>query len=130
MKKLALFGGCLLAVVCAVTLGLHSNATAQGCMINIHNIQKSFDPTNCSVTVTWDTDHSTNTNYVDWGATCTSLVNQANGTGGKNHSATFDITGYQGSGKKIAIQITSSAPCGSETSSCQPVTVNDCIQSP
>jgi len=127
MKKLVLFGGSLFVLACAVTLGLHQNAAAGGCTVNINNIQKSFSAVNCEETVTWDTDVATNTNYVDWGADCNSLINTANAGNGHHHSATFDVTGYS-SQDKIAIQITSSASCGSESTSCLPAAISECIQ--
>lgn len=127
MKKLMLLGGSLFAVVCVVALGLHANAVAGNCAVNIHNIQKVFDPVNCEETISWDTDVATNTNYVDWGADCTSLTNTSNAGNGHHHSTTFDVSGYT-SQVKIAIRITSSSACGSETSSCQPATIGDCIR--
>ena len=61
--KRPLLGGVMLAIALAGFLGLYA-PDAYGTACGIGNIQKSFDPLACTVTVTWTTTASTDTNYV------------------------------------------------------------------
>jgi len=127
MKRFFLVCGSILAIAVAGYLGFHASV-AYGTACGISNIQKSFSPSACTVTITWNTSTSTGENYVHWGANsgCTnpSYPNTANATSGTSHTAVIDCTDV---GPKIAFQVESIGASCSETSGCNTATSGPCF---
>ena len=82
---------------------------------------------NCELTISWDTDIRTYTNYVTWGENCNALNFTAYANNGRSHSTTFDVTGYSDN-DKLAFTITSGDPCALETTSCMSAAISPCLQ--
>jgi hypothetical protein len=129
MTRIVLVLSGFLIFAAAFVLGsLVGSATGSPSDINIHNIQKSFDPVACEVTISWDTDECTTTNTVHWDtASCQqspSFPYSAGGGGaGRSHTAILDVTG---TGNKISFYIESSNACDTQTTDCMPATSGPC----
>jgi len=116
----------------AISAGLTCSAPADtsGTMTNIKdvvisNVVRTFDATQCKITVTWTTNvKSSSTVY--WGTSCGSLTHTATGTGNvTSHSVSFDAT-YIPRGS-VYIKAESASGCDTEQSSCNSVRRDYCI---
>lgn len=92
--------------------------------LSISNVQKSFDALACTVTISWDTNKSTDTDIVKWDTVSCALnptyPNVENANQGTHHSVTFSV---DGTGPKVAFVIEStkggqfaSTPCAAALS--------------
>jgi hypothetical protein len=124
MKSRALMAFLALAAL------LVSAPLASADQLAISNVETSFDPLACEVTVSWETNKATNTNLVKWdtvpcplGPTYPNVENA--GGGGKNHSVTFSVAAA--ASPKISFVIESSKPGESASTSCAATTSGPCI---
>jgi hypothetical protein len=127
MKRTILLVGCTLALAVMTLLGLQAR-DAYGTSCGISNIQKSFNPLTCEVTVTWNTSASTSENYVHWGQSgCVnpSYPNTVSATSGTSHTAVIDVVDH---GPKINFKVQSIGTSCSEESGCNTSTSGPCIE--
>jgi hypothetical protein len=126
MKKSIVLGSSVFALALTLFLGFQVR-DAYGTACGIGNIQKSFDPLACEVTITWTTSVSTDTNHVHWGQSgCVnpSYPYSVSGTNGTSHTAVIDVTDH---GPKINFKVASSSASCSEESGCNTATSGPCI---
>ncbi|HMB68710.1 MAG TPA: hypothetical protein VKU85_05340 [bacterium] len=118
-----------LAAFLAVTVLLVSAPIASAAPLAISNVQTSFDPLACEVTVSWDTNKNTDTNQVKWDTVPCPLgptyPNVENAGGGQSHSVTFSVAAA--ASPKISYIIESSKPGESAATSCAVRTSGPCI---
>jgi len=113
----------------AVLLVAALSQVASADPLAISNVQKSFDGLNCAVTITWDTNKSTDTDVVKWDRVSCALNPTypyvENATHGTSHSVTFSVD--PPTSPKIAFVIESSKGGQTATTSCAAVVSAPCI---
>ena len=116
--------------VCLALLSLIVlSSTASADPLTISNVSTSFDPLNCEVTISWDTNKSTDSDVVMWDRVPCPLgptfPYSENANQGTSHSVTFSVD--PPTSAKISYVIESTKGGQTATTNCAAMTASPCI---
>lgn len=121
--------GCVYYKAISANPGCSCDADTSDCGVDvtdvvIDEIDTSFNPFLCRITVTWTTNVKSSSE-VYYGGSCAGLSYYATGTGNTtSHSVVCDVSGL---GDSFAFEVKSANSCDTATSSCQAEKKNACF---